>query len=150
MEKEKLAILESDIKSQITEIDKIFKLIDERAKGTTRAELEGLSFWLHNLYCAFEDIFKIIAKAFENNIDDPSQFHINLLKRMNTEIKGTRPALISNEIFPSFDNLRAFRHLIRHAYMYELDERKVKLVLEDALKIKKTYKKEFQSFIDKF
>jgi hypothetical protein len=45
--------------------------------------------------------------------------------------------------------LRGFRHFFRHAYSYELDERKVSLVLEDALKLKETFKLELENFLSK-
>lgn len=37
----------------------------------------------HNLYCAFEDLFKIVAETFENHIQDKSKYHQELLKRMD-------------------------------------------------------------------
>lgn len=46
------------------------------------------------------------------------------------------------------DNLRSFRHFFRHAYSYELDERKVRVVLEDALKLKEIYQKDIHAFLD--
>lgn len=150
MEKERLNILKAKVDSQASEIEKIYGLIGERSKGKAAADLEGLAFWLHNLYCAFEDIFKVIAEAFENNVDSRERCHSVLLKRMTIEIPEVRPALLSKDAFKLLDNLRSFRHLIRHAYMYDLDARKVGLVHDDALKLKKLYKKEMGAFFKKF
>ena len=51
------------------------------------------------LFTAIEDLFKQIAKVFENQIDDLSAYHKALLKRMNVEVVGVRPAVISDESF---------------------------------------------------
>ena len=61
---------------------------------------------------------------------------------MKIPIERVRPALLSEESYKLLDSLRAFRHFFRHAYSYELDPRKVALVVEDALKLKKLYQRE--------
>lgn len=105
--------------------------------------LESLAYQLHNLYCAYEDLFKIVAGFFENTIDDQKE----LLKRMTLSIEGIRPALISEESFTLLNNLKSFRHFFRHAYGYELDKRKVAIVLEDAQKLKETFKLDLERFL---
>ena len=150
MEKAKTAILKAEIQSQLSEIEKAYQRIEERKNPKTRVELESLSFWLHNLYCAFEDLFEIVARFFENNITSREHYHIELLKRMTVSIQGVRPALLSDKAYILLDKLRAFRHVIRHAYVYDLDERQVKLVLEDALKLKSLYAKEADHFLSNF
>jgi len=88
-----------------------------------------------------------VARTFENNITDPSQFHIELLKRMAISIEGVRPNLISEKTFMLLNNLRGFRHFFRHAYSYELDDRKIKIVLEDAYKVKDLFKNDLEKFL---
>lgn len=67
------------------------------------------------LYTAIEDLFKQVAKTFENNIQEIATFHKELLIRMNTEIPKIRPAVIRSEVFRLLDKIRAFRHFVRHA-----------------------------------
>jgi len=149
VEEGKFAILKSELMNQWNEIVKIYKRIEERKRKRGIHALESLAYQLHNLYCAYEDLFKIVAGFFENSIEDPSKYHAELLKRMKMEIEGVRPALISEESFKLLNSLRGFRHFFRHAYSYELDERKVSLVLEDALKLKETFKPELENFLSK-
>ncbi|WP_369018002.1 hypothetical protein QBE54_09730 [Thermatribacter velox] len=149
MEEGKFAILKSELMNQWNEIVKIYKRIEERKRKRGIHALESLAYQLHNLYCAYEDLFKIVAGFFENNIEEPSTYHTELPKRMKMEIEGVRPALISEESFKLLNSLRGFRHFFRHAYSYELDERKVSLVLEDALKLKETFKPELENFLSK-
>lgn len=40
---------------------------------------------------------------------------------MTFEIKGIRPALVGEKSFRLFDNFRAFRHRLRHSYMYDIE-----------------------------
>ncbi len=74
------------------------------------------------LYTTCEDFLKSVAGTFENNIDDFSRYHLELLKVMSSEIPDIRPTLISERSYRILDRLRAFRHFIRHGYDYELDE----------------------------
>ncbi len=74
------------------------------------------------LYTACEDLLKSVAGTFENNINDMSRYHIELLKVMTSDIPGIRPALLNDKSYSILDRLRTFRHFIRHGYDYELDE----------------------------
>lgn len=148
MEKEQIMLLKSEIELQLTVIENIYNKIDERRKKKGKWVVENIGYQLHNLYCAFEDLFKIIARKFENNIDDTSKYHFELLKRMTLSIEGVRPRLISEEAFMLLNNLRSFRHFFRHAYSYELDKRKINIVVDDALKLKTMYRDDIHNFLN--
>lgn len=158
MEKERLTVLQAEIKAQTQEIEGIYARIEDRIKWgtdlnlspTNKAAMESVGYQLHNLYCAFEDLFKIVAETFENHIQDKSKYHQELLKRMAISIEGVRPRLLSQECCLLLDNLRSFRHLFRHAYSYELDERKLKIVLEDAFILRKIYPADVGVFLNNF
>jgi len=137
VERERLSTLKAAIEAQLGEIDRVYERIEKRRTGQGPAYIESLAYQLHNLYCAYEDLFKIVAEYFENQIEDETRWHQELLWRMTLSIEGVRPALLSRESFRLLDSLRAFRHFFRHAYTYELDPRKVRLVLEDALAVRK-------------
>lgn len=79
-------------------------------------------------YTAIEDLFKQLAKSFENHVDNLTQFHKEMLVRMSMEVPQMRPAVISKESFVLLDKVRSFRHFIRHAYDCELDENELKLI----------------------
>jgi len=150
VDEERLSLLRASIEAQRKEIERIFAKIEERRHGKTVAEVESLAYQLHNLYCAFEDLFKIVADSFENRIEDRTRYHRELLWRMKISIEGVRPALLSEESYRLLDSLRAFRHFFRHAYSYELDPRKVALVVEDALKLRELYQQEIEHFLEQF
>src|SRR5579863_4739824 len=77
---------------------------------------------VQQFYTAIEDLFKQVAKSFENHIENMSNFHKELLTRMNTDVPRIRPAVISQQSLLFLDKVGAFRHFIRHAYDCELDE----------------------------
>lgn len=79
-------------------------------------------------YTALEDLFKQIAKAFENHIESLEFFHKELLFRMNTEVPKIRPTVLSKPSLLLLDKVRAFRHFIRHAYDCELDPNELRLL----------------------
>ena len=102
----------------------ISKLLNEVREIDVSSYSEQFVFALRTqqLYTAIEDLFKQIAKAFENHIDELSSYHKELLIRLSLEIKKIRPAVISKESFLLLDKIRAFRHFVRHAYDCEFDE----------------------------
>jgi hypothetical protein len=149
VEKKGLNLLTSQINYQLSEIEKIIKNINERKKNYKKDIIvsESLAYQLHNFYCAFEQLFEIVANFFENNIEDPSRYHIQLLTRMTLNIEGVRPALISKDVALFLDDLRSFRHIFRHGYSYKLDINKLTLILEKYEFVKKNYKKEINKFL---
>ncbi|MCP4372072.1 MAG: hypothetical protein GY797_28730 [Deltaproteobacteria bacterium] len=145
MDKKEISLLKAEIDYQIEAIEDVILKIHERKNDYAQDSrfAESLAYQLHNLYCAFEDLFKIIAKFFENSIEDQSRYHIELLKRMTLDIQGVRPPLISRELCSALDELRAFRH----AYSYDIDAKKIGLLLEKFEYIAGKYKEDIQTFI---
>ena len=150
MDEKQLSILRSEIEYQIETIEAIFdKIADRRQYINEVRGLESLAYQLHNLYSAFEDLFLIVAKHFENTIEDESRYHIELLQRMIIDIEGVRPPLLKRETMNWLDELRAFRHFFRHAYSHEIDKKKLQLVLEASEKVNECYKDDVAKFLKK-
>lgn len=149
MDAQHFSLLNADIAFQVQAIDAVISKVQARK---TDYDLdprfaESLAYQLHNLYCAFEDLFRIVAKFFENNIEDEHRFHVQLLQRMMLDIEGVRPALIGRRLFTALDELRAFRHAFRHAYSHEIDMDKLGLVLKRYELIETHYKQDIQRFL---
>ncbi len=132
---ESLKLLQADLAAQVAEIERCYRKIHQRQEGFAADEerLESLAFHLHNLYCVFEDLFRMIAEAFENQIEQGGGWHVELLSRMRQEIPGVRPAVVEVNDLRALNELRAFRHVFRHAYALELNPAKLAIVLEQAL-----------------
>ena len=149
MERIEFNLLKAQIEAQVKEIKKIFREIEDRKKQAreSNAMLESLGYKLHNLYCAFEDLFKIVARYFENKVEDLARYHKELLHRLSLSIEGVRPALISVESRKELDELRAFRHFFRHAYSYELKYEKIITPLESANRLRGLYQQDIDLFL---
>ena len=136
---------------QIKQILKVYAIIEGKKvvfdKEPVESEMvESTGYWLHNLYSAFEDLFKLTAGFWENNVKTNGDFHINILKRMLVHIEQVRPALISEESYRFLNELRGFRHVFRHAYSFGMDDERVSFLLHRVLKKKELLMQDLQKF----
>lgn len=127
-ELEKLAVIER-------EFLKIEEKISLDSEDMSFYDRGAIGYILHNFYNGCENIFRLIARFFENDLE-PNGWHRDLLKRMNMEINGFRPRVIDKELYRLLDDFRAFRHKFRHTYSFELDWEKEQVV---ARKLPKTF-----------
>ncbi len=145
MKKEKISLLLGYMESQEEEIDKILTEIRE-INPETKEKTVYLAYNLHNLYNAFEDLFREIAKIFENEKENLDYYHKELLKRMTIEISGIRPKILSKESYAILDELRGFRHIFRHAYTYEIIPEKIEFLKDKLLRNWDLIKRDLYNF----
>jgi len=146
----KLILLHNSIRRDMETIAAIYT---ELARHPLTAETDNdvlivIAYHLHNLYNAFENIFQSIAAAFENSIDDDGRWHMQLLEHMRLDAQPLRPAVIDDDAYIALDELRRFRHLFRHAYMVNLDARRLQLVWDQAFNLQKIYTEQITRFVD--
>ena len=151
MEKIKINIFFADYSLQIEKINRAYSFLEENnslssKEPISRQLVESIGYWIHNLYCAYEDLFKLVCSFWENNINEKKHFHKKLLDRMLISIEGVRPALISKETYKHLDEIRGFRHVFRHAYSYGLDDERVFFLLNRVLKNKSLILNDFENF----
>lgn len=128
----KYAILLGYYDKQLSLVKKLYRDI-ESIDLSVNEKRSHFALKTQQFYTALEDLFKQIAKAFENHIENSEAFHKELLARMNTEVPKMRPKVLSTQAMLFLDKLRAFRHFIRHAYDCELDPHELQII-EDKLK----------------
>ena len=146
-----IVIFLAEFDFQVRQIDSIYGSLAKKAvtiekQHVTVEAVESAGYWMHNLYCAFEDLFKLVAGFWENNLSANGEYHIHLLKRMLVEIEGIRPALLTNAGYRYLNELRGFRHVFRHAYSYGLDDERVRALLRKILDQKDTVISDLQTF----
>lgn len=150
MDSNRFILLKVDLEGQINTIDKIHQKMIKRAaklQVDDDAILESIAYQIHNLYCAAEDLLKIVASCFENNISSSSQWHSLLLQRMTVEIPGIRPALLSADSYGILNSLRGFRHFFRHAYGASIDYDPLKINLDKALNLRESLGRDVHFFL---
>lgn len=108
--------------------------------------MEALAYQLHNLYGACKQLFELIARAFENQVDGPT-YHVDLLRRMKAEITGVRTAFLSEELATALNELRGFGHFFRHAYDAELDGDRVDALAATALGLRRALRDTLKRFL---
>jgi len=146
-----IVIFLAEFDFQVRQIDSIYGSLAKKAvtiekQHVTVEAVESAGYWMHNLYCAFEDLFKLVAGFWENNLSANGEYHIHLLKRMLVEIEGVRPALLSIAGYRYLNELRGFRHVFRHAYSYGLDDERVSALLRKILEQKDIVMSDLQTF----
>jgi hypothetical protein len=146
-----LNVLKAEIEAQLEKIDQVYRELDDRAsqmQPDVPGLVESTAYQLHNLYNAIEDLFKIVANAFENSVTDRSRWHTELLRRMTLNIQGVRPALLTSETVELLDELRAFRHFFRHAYGVRLRSGRVEEDVAIARQLQPLLKCDVKQFLE--
>ncbi len=141
-ELKKLALLNNELEL-VT--DKL-KLDDHQVSFYDRA---AIGYFLHNFYNGCENIFRSIAKFFENDMA-PDSWHSDLLKRMKLTIPGFRPAVINEELYIILNEFRGFRHIFRHSYAFELNWNKEREVAKKLDQTTKMFTQQVQNFLTQF
>jgi hypothetical protein len=91
---EKINVLKADLAAEEAAIAQIYARLAAFKKPPGDPEQAIVAgYYLHNLYTAFEQLANLVARAFENQIEDRSQWHSQLLRRMTLDIEGIRPRL---------------------------------------------------------
>jgi len=149
-----ITVFLSEFEFQVDLIKTIYQRLNDKLivfeKETPSRELvESAGYWMHNLYCAFEDLFKQVSVFWENNLSDDGDYHVNLLKRMMINIKDIRPSLLSIESFEHLNELRGFRHVFRHAYSYGLDDERVAYLIRKTISKKEMILADLSKFREK-
>lgn len=102
--------------------------------------------FMADFYMGVEKVFKIIAEELNGGVQRGEEWHKRLLHTMAVEVRGVRPAVISDELYQDLLKFLGFRHVVRQAYGFQLDEKK----LADLDKIFRGTWKRFSREIRKF
>jgi hypothetical protein len=130
----KFLVLERSIQEDLEAVEEIYASLPPAplSEEEPQEKLIVVAFHLHALYTAVENIFRNIAKTFENTLDDTAGWHTELLRRMRLDLSPVRPAVIDGATYEALDELRGFRHVFRSVYRLRLDARRLSIVLEFA------------------
>ena len=151
MDQDVLVVLASDVRAQMALIQETYDKLEERATdldATNEARLESAAYQLHNLYNAVEDLLRLVATVFENQIADTGRWHIKLLRRMSHQVEGVRPALLSSETYRPLDALRSFRRFFRHATTTSVDYDLLVVNLRKAREVRPLLKRDVERFLE--
>ena len=150
MERERLAGLTAEINGQWRLIERVSNRLQARVgEGLdTPGQLDSVAYQIHNLYCSIEDLLKLVASAFENQIGTSGEWHRVLLLRLSQPVEGIRPAFLSEESFDLLNQLRSFRHMFRHAYGADIRLRQLEPNIDIALQASKLISQDIGQFLE--
>jgi hypothetical protein len=149
---ESLKVLKSetvDALQKLQELDQKFTALQPQNinSATSEKDLIVAGYFLSGIYSVIEEIFVKVAKEFENKVEDPLRWHVELLSRMALEIEEVRPAIISKQSRDYLDELRRFRHVFRFSYAFELKWEKILLAVKHWQKGKKFIYRDLEKFV---
>ena len=149
-----IELLKADIADELAKIDTVakeFRNVEDKLElppdRVPNYDRGAIGYLMHNFYNGCENIFRSIARFFENDIG-PSAWHKDLLKRMKMEISGFRPKVVDEELYRLLDDFRAFRHKFRHTYAFELDWERERIVAGKLLRTKELLEIQINAFLD--
>lgn len=134
-------------KAEITsELEHISKLMDEYRdfleKHSSHMDLYLLrvkASFMADFYMGVEKIFRLIAEELNGGVPKGEGWHKKLLHTMTLEIKKVRPAVISEGLYQDLLKFLGFRHVVRQAYGFQLDEKKL-------VELEKIFEKTWKQF----
>ncbi len=130
-----LATLREEMLDDCRVANDAFRKAAERLARGDEIGREACAHHLSRMFNVLEQMGLRLAKAFENNIDDEQGWHMTLLRRLGLAIEGVRPALFPPELKLPLNELKAFRHVIVHAYDLEFDSAKLALLVGYARRV---------------
>jgi hypothetical protein len=72
---------------------------------------------LHDCYGALESAIERLVKEVDGAAPSSGfNYHVELIRRAADDVEGIRPAMVSAETARDLQDLRAFHHVVRHAY----------------------------------
>jgi predicted nucleotidyltransferase len=142
------------LKSEIAfELKNLQRLVDESkallntlSGDPSSVELRAFGSIVHDFYTASERIFERIAVYLGPGLPAGENWHPSLLRSMESDIEGKRPAVLEHHLALRLADYLRFRHLFRHTYGYELEWDK----LHPLVRRLETTKTSLEQQLDKF
>lgn len=129
---------------------KLFPKVATRSVGgfalTDTAVCRMTGSVLHDYYVAVENIFKVIAARIDRTVPSGESWHREILEQMTLEIPGVRPPVVARETARKLDELRAFRHVFRNVYGFNLSPERIRELLVQLPEVSSLLKRDVSRF----
>lgn len=103
------------------------------------AEVEG----------SLSDLDRVVEEI-DQSVPTGSEWHRALLRRMATDVKGIRPAVLSSETLEKLLPYLGFRHFFRHSYTFEIDWEKLKPLVMNVRSVLESFERDLKGFFNKY
>ncbi len=118
----------------ISDIERVVQRVeilhDKAQKSGDSGYLDGIALNLHSFYTGIESLFEDIARTLDQAIPSGGNWHKELMQQMGAQLDGVRPSVLSEQTRFCLDEYRAFRHLVRNIYTFNLRPSRMKDLAE--------------------
>lgn len=139
----------------LSELEQISRLMDEYSDFLNKYSvsmdaciLRLKASFMADFYTGVEKVLKLIVEEINGSVPKGEGWHKRLLHTMTLEINKIRPVVISNELYLDLLKFLGFRHVVRQAYGFQLDEKKIKELEKIFIKTWKRFSYEIKKFCD--
>lgn len=103
---------------------------------------------MYDFYVAVENIFETVAREIDEALPADEKWHRRLLLQMALDIPDIRPSLISKETAAKLDEFRAFLHVFRNVYGFNLSAERMVDLLNKFPQTANCLEREVHAFIE--
>lgn len=139
------------IQQLLMDIDRIVQRIEllykkAQSSGDT-GYFDGVALNLHSFYSGIEAGFEDIGRTVDLALPAGPNWHQELLQQMAAELTDLRPAVIQYETRLCLDEYRAFRHLVRNVYTFNLKPSRLEELAKEVQQCFRLVFKDLSDFI---
>jgi len=106
-------------------VNRVDELLKQARQTSDRAYLEAAALYLHSFYSGVEQVFVEIARQVDEDVPAHENWHKVLVLQMAAELPAVRPAVIGITTRYCLDEYRAFRHVVRNVYTFNLNPNRI-------------------------
>ena len=131
---QKFLLLKADIDREMAQIERLLDESRSELSGVgdmpSRLEVRGVGSVLQDFYSGVERVFERIAVELDGELPRGDQ-QSQLLNRMEVDVEGVRPRVLTSDLAERLRTFLRFRHLFRNIYGGQLHwERSAELLAE--------------------
>lgn len=144
----------SDLGKELKRLQTGNRLLDavRAAQGYEEADKSwvinaAVSAGVSGLYTGMEDILRGLLSLVDQFVPSGENSHQAILDQAAAPIEGTRPAMISDQVYDALTELKGFRHFERHNYRFRFDSPLVQQNETTAEEIVPVFTRDIEEFI---
>lgn len=128
-------------------VQRMNQLLVKSRKTGDDGFLDGVALNLHSFYAGMESCFEDIARTVDGGLPTGANWHQELLQQMAADMKELRPPVIRRETRDCLNEYRAFRHLVRNIYAFNLKPDRLEELADNAADCFSSTRQDINDFI---
>ena len=146
----KFLLLKADIDREVAQVERLLEESRSDLSGVgdipSRLEVRVVASILHDFYSGVERVFERIAVELDGDLPRGRDWHSQLLNRMEEDVEGVRPRVLTSNLAERLRTFLRFRHLFRNIYGGQLHWERSTELLAEVDEVWPLLKQEMQEF----